>query len=139
MEKERAQSYSRSKIPPGVRRFRIESSFWEKVSAEVELFPGGFPFRSFQGVNGFDDFRGFLSNDVCSQITVSGRPFCCRVRASNAVLPCGEYNRPLAALAAIYNRIAFPPVEGASLLAHEGALPAHFNYITNHLPTSLKK
>jgi hypothetical protein len=105
----------------------------------VELFPGGFPFGSFQGVNGFDDFRGFFSNDMRGQIAVSGGPFCCRVRASDAVLPCGKYNRPLAALAAIYNRITFPPVERAPLLAHEGALPAHFNYLANHLPTSLKK
>jgi hypothetical protein len=113
--------------------------FGEKSFAGGELFPGRFPFGSFQGVNSFDNFRGFFSDDVCSQIAVSGGPFCCRVRASDAVLPCGKYNRPLAALAAIYNRIAFPPVEGATLLAHEGALPSHFNYLANHFPTSLKK
>ena len=89
--------------------------FWGKNPAGVELFPGGFPFGSFQGVHRFNDFRGFFSDNVRSQIAVSGRPFCCRVRTSDAVLPCGKGNRALAALAAVYNRIAFPPVEGAPL------------------------
>jgi hypothetical protein len=113
--------------------------FGGKMLAGAELFPGRFPFGSFQGVNSFDNFRGFFSDDVCRQIAVSGRPFCCRVRASDAVLPRGKNNCTLAALAAIYNRIAFPPVEGAPLLAHEGALPADFNYLANHFPTSSNK
>jgi hypothetical protein len=111
----------------------------KKAIAEVELFPGSFPFGSLQGVYGFDNFRCFFSNDVRSQIAASGGPFCCRVRASDAVLSRGKYNCPLATLAAIYNRVAFPSVEGATLLAHEGALPSHFNYLANHLATSLKK
>jgi hypothetical protein len=105
----------------------------------VELFPGSFPFGSFQGVYSFDNFRGFFSNDVRSQVAASGGPFCCRVRASDAVLPRRKYNSSLATLTAIYNRIAFPPVERAPLLAHEGTLPAYFDHLANHLPTSLKK
>jgi hypothetical protein len=68
---------------------------------ERGLFPGSFPFGSFQGVYSFENFRGFFSNDVRSQIAVSSRPFCCRVRASDAVLPRRKYNHSLAALAAI--------------------------------------
>jgi len=115
------------------------SSRENQAVAEVGLFPGSFPFGSFQGVYSFDNFRGFFSNDVCSQIAVSSRPFCCRVRASDAVLASWKYNNSLATLAAIYNRVTFPSVEGAPLLGHEGAIPAHFNHLANHLPTSYKK
>jgi len=119
--------------------WNLNRPFGKKAIAEVELFPGSFPFGSFEGVYGLDNFRCFFSNDVRSQIAVSGGPFCCRVRASDAVLPRGKYSRPLTTLAAIYNRVTFPSVEGAPLLTQEGALPSHFNNLANHLPTSLKK
>jgi len=121
---------------PASETFELKSSFGKKAIAKVELFPGSFPFGSFEGVYGFDNFRSFFSNDVRSQIAVSGRPFCCRVRASDAVLSRRKYNGSLATLAAIYYRIAFPPVVRAPLLAHEGALPAYFNNLANHLSTS---
>jgi hypothetical protein len=101
-------------------------------------FSSGFPFGGFQRIHFFGGLSLFFHNVGC-QITVAGRPFCCRVGASDAELTSRKFCNPLTTLAAIYNRIALPPIEGAALLTHEGAVPPNFNDFANHFLTSYKK
>ena len=101
-------------------------------------FSSSFPFGGFQRIHFFGGLSLFFYNVRC-QIAVAGRPFCCRVGASNTEFTSRKFCNSLATLAAIYNRIALPTIEGAALLTHEGAVPPNFDHFANHFMTSYKK
>jgi hypothetical protein len=103
------------------------------------MFPGGFPFRSLQGIHFLHGFGGFFFDDVGGEIAVPAGPFGFGVGAGDAKFPGGENLYAFAALALLDDGIALPTVITAPLLGHEGAIHANFDYLADHLFLPPKK